>query len=106
MTASEAESAARNAAARTAATISAADLIDLHERLGAVRDLIETAPEWCESTPLGHLADMDWHAIGYAADAIHRLYLWRKHPSLHDGDDSYLPPLPPVPEPASLRVKP
>lgn len=82
--------------------MTADELLKLHETLDAVRDLIEASPDMHEPSAKGFLADMDWDAMHHAARVAHRLYMWRRFPTL-GADESYLPPLPVI-EPASISV--
>lgn len=87
-------------------TLTYRQLDELHETLTALRDEIARSNDWCETTPLGLIADADYDAITAAAKVVHRLALDLKFPTVSP-ECSYLPApaaLTPAPEPQSLRV--
>jgi hypothetical protein len=62
---------------------------ELYDALEDVMELIDLAPERHESTPKGHLADMDWQAIIHARSVVHRIGLWQRYQAT--SPESYLP---------------
>jgi hypothetical protein len=66
-------------------------LARMHEELRGLRSLIDNegeVPERYSMTLRGHLAESDAQAISAAADVLHRLMLWHRHPGTV-ADESY-----------------
>lgn len=86
--------------------MTADELLKLHETINRLRDETETSPEANESTALGYLQAMDWNTLHHAAGVVHRLYLWRKFPTVNDEHNYLRDPAFTFNAPQSLRVQP